>query len=194
MIADRRGLLDLVVRIPAPSARRDDLHGQRDGLHRPGQGDESRARQRVDLHGVRARGAAKIKRGVVAPRLDWTARIPVKSEGERRARKARKAQENPLSDAARWVIAADTREGFAAARPRGVAVPAHPRILLAQGHPVALFQDPPRRLLDLHSHARAALRRQFRVRLGDERAVGRCAVFRVLPRRADSVELLRRAR
>ena len=46
-----------------------------------------------------AESAATVKRGVVAPRLEWTAQDPVKirKEKKRRERKARKAaQENSV--------------------------------------------------------------------------------------------------
>ena len=92
--------------------------------------------------------AAQLKRGVIAPRLDWTVQSSRECPQE--------AQVRCLTPAP-WVIAADARPGLCArARARSGSTAASCGSSRVKARPVAVCEDPPRRLVDLHPHARAA--------------------------------------
>jgi hypothetical protein len=98
VIAERRGLLDLVVRIPGQLLAETTYTVNVAVYTVLGKETKLVLDNALTFMAYGAESAATVKRGVVAPRLEWTAQDPVKirKEKKRRERKARKAQENSV--------------------------------------------------------------------------------------------------
>jgi lipopolysaccharide transport system ATP-binding protein len=98
VIAERRGLLDLVVRIPANLLAETTYTVNVTVYTFLGKETKLVLDNALTFMGYGPETAATVKRGVVAPRLEWIAQDPVKvrKEKKRRERKARKAQENSV--------------------------------------------------------------------------------------------------
>jgi lipopolysaccharide transport system ATP-binding protein len=98
VIADRRGLLDLLVRIPAHLLAETTYSVNVCVYTVLGKETKMVLDNALTFMAYGPEDATKVKRGVVAPRLGWTAEDPVKvrKEKKRRERKARKAQENSV--------------------------------------------------------------------------------------------------
>jgi ABC-type multidrug transport system ATPase subunit len=97
-IADRRGLLDLLVRIPAHLLAETTYTVNVSVYTFLGKETKVVLDNALTFMAYGPEGAAKVKRGVVAPKLVWTAEDPVKvrKEKKRMERKARQAQENSV--------------------------------------------------------------------------------------------------
>ena len=183
VVADRRGLLDLVVRIPAHLLAETTYTVNVTVYTVLGKETKVVLDNALNFMAYGRETEAKVKRGVVAPRLDWTAEVPRPSPQEAEVRCLTPRAGSLPPTRTRGSPAASARCGSTAAS----------LVLCGAGDAVDLFEDVPRRLVGLHPRARAAVRRQLRLRHRHERAVRRRSVLRVLPGRADSLELLRRS-
>ena len=98
VMAERRGLLDLIVRIPGQLLAETTYTVNVAVYTVLGKETKLVLDNALTFMAYGPESAATVKRGVVAPRLEWTAQDPVKvrKEKKRRERKARKAQENSV--------------------------------------------------------------------------------------------------
>ena len=122
VVADRRGVLDLIVRIPAHLLAETTYTVNVTVYTVLGKETKVVLDNALTFMAYGHETGAQLKRGALAPRLDWT-------DAEPRRVPARSA--SPPSDAAALGHRRGRGPGLRRADARGLAVPAHPLVLLA---------------------------------------------------------------